>query len=167
MGRKGTRGITGSPGPHGKQGPRGPKGDQGVKGELGARGLPGIQGEPGESIAPAAIVISPRVLTVRENQSAIFQCSSSGNPQPDVMWVPPNVSSGKDLFRSRRDGELEIPHVVLQDAGNYTCIGKNDFGSANQSALLIVEGKFFSLLISGKHYIVVTSTPSMNRHSCS
>ena len=136
-GRKGSRGDRGEPGPHGKQGvvgPSGQKGDQGIIGVPGARGMPGAKGEPGESISPPKVKISPVKQTIKENQSALFQCSVSGNPKPTVTWLGKSGTPNPD-------GRLEVSHVTLDDAGEYTCIGKNVLGAANQTAMLIVQGK--------------------------
>ena len=151
MGRKGSRGIRGEPGPHGKQGDNGPpgqtgqtgqKGEQGRKGVPGPRGLTGAKGEPGESISLPTVVISPMKQTIRENQSAVFQCSVSGSPRPIVTWLG---AGGTPLSRSDvdRDGRLKVHRVTIGDAGKYTCVGRNVLGTANQSATLVVEGKFY------------------------
>ena len=137
-GRKGSRGSRGEPGPHGKQGiigPPGQKGEQGIEGFPGPRGIPGAKGEPGESISPPTVVISPMNQTVKENQTAVFQCSVSGNPKPSVTWLGANSTP----LRSH-DGRLEVRHVTLDDAGQYTCVGRNLLGTANKTTMMIVEG---------------------------
>ena len=143
-GRKGSRGDRGEPGPHGKQGVMGlpgPKGNQGIQGVPGPRGIPGTKGDPGESISPPTVVISPMNQRVKENQTAMFQCSVSGNPKPTVRWL------GKSSAPLRsRDGRLQVRDVTLADAGNYTCVGRNLLGTANQTTSLIVEGKFQGLI---------------------
>ena len=144
VGRKGSRGNRGEPGPHGKQGimgPPGPKGEQGIMGLPGPRGIHGAKGEPGESISPPKVVISPMNQTVKENQSAVFQCSVSGNPKPTVVWLGANSSP----LRSR-DRRLEVHGVTLADAGKYTCLGRNLLGTANKTTILIVEGKLQGLI---------------------
>ena len=138
-GRKGSRGSRGEPGPHGKQGiigPPGQKGEQGIQGVAGPRGKPGTKGEPGESISPPTVVISPMNQTVKENQTAVFQCSVSGNPKPSVTWLGANSAP-----LTSHDGRLEMRHVTFDDAGKYICVGENVFCSANQSAVLNVEGE--------------------------
>jgi len=72
--------------------------------------------------------------TVKENQSAVFQCSVSGNPQPTVTWL------GKSNAPiTSRDGRLEVRGLTLDEAGEYTCVGRNLLGSANQTTSLTVE----------------------------
>ena len=106
-------------------------------------GIPGAKGEPGESVSPPTVVISPINQTVKENQSAVFQCSVSGNPKPTVTWL--GASSAP--LRSR-DGRLEVRGVSLDDAGEYTCVGTNLLGTENQTAMMIVQGKFKVLISS-------------------
>jgi len=142
-GRKGSRGDRGEPGPHGKQGimgAPGPKGEEGIQGVPGPRGIPGAKGEPGESISPPTVVISPMNQTVKENQSAVFQCSVSGNPSSTVTWLGENSAPLKSRFHFDRNGRLEVRGVALGDAGRYTCVGKNLLGTANKTAIMIVKG---------------------------
>ena len=149
MGRKGSRGIRGEPGPQGKQGViglPGQKGEQGIQGVQGPRGMPGAKGEPGESISAPAVVISPMTQTVKENQSTVFQCSVSGNPRPTITWLEDDSSPLNGRFSFNHDGRLEVRHVTLDDAGKYTCVGRNILGTANKTAMMTVEGKFKRLI---------------------
>ena len=147
-GRNGASGDTGHPGPHGKQGPTGPpgqKGEPGIKGNPGPRGFPGAKGEPGESISMPTVVISPKELTVRENQNAVFQCSATGNPSPTVKWIESTGSLWSDRVQLNPRRVLMVRHVTLADTGRYICAATNMLGSANQSVSLTVEGKLHYL----------------------
>ena len=124
----------------------GQKGEQGIEGVPRPRGIPGAKGEPGESISSPTVVISPINQTVKENQSAVFQCSVSGNPKPTVTWLKWNSSVWTDRFGNGPAGTLEVRHVTLEDAGKFICVARNMLGFVNQSAILIVEGKKFNLL---------------------
>ncbi|CAH3146485.1 unnamed protein product [Porites lobata] len=131
-GRNGARGDTGHPGPHGKQGPTGPpgqKGEPGIKGNPGPRGFPGPKGEPGESISMPTVVISPKELTVRENQNAVFQCSATGNPSPTVTWIEPIGSLWSYRVQLNPRGVLTVRHVTLAVTGRYICAATNMLGS--------------------------------------
>ena len=148
-GRNGARGDTGHPGPHGKQGPTGSpgqKGEPGIKGNPGPRGFPGPKGEPGESISMPTVVISPKELTVRENQNAVFRCSATGNPSPTVKWIESTGSLWSDCVQLNPRRVLMVRHVTRADTGRYICAATNMLGSANQSVSLTVESKlkFFS-----------------------
>ena len=143
-GRKGPRGDRGEPGKHGKQGitgSQGLKGEKGVQGVPGLKGLPGVKGETGESISPPIVVISPMNQTVIENQSAVFQCSVSGNPMPTITWV-----RAKSPPLRSRNGRLEVRQVTLNDAGEYTCVGRNLLGTANKTTEMIVRGNVKGLI---------------------
>ena len=139
-GQKGSRGFTGHRGEPGIMGPPGEKGAQGEKGSRGPRGYPGAKGDPGAPLSAPAVVISPMKQVVKENQSAIFRCSATGNPKPSVSWVrsDPNWT---DHFLYESNGTLEVRDVSITDAGVYTCVAKNLLGAMNKSAILTVKGK--------------------------
>ena len=150
-GQKGDKGIMGSPGKRGKQGIMGPvglKGETGTKGEkgnIGPAGIPGSKGEPGESISSPAVVVSPATLTVNEGESASFQCSASGNPEPVVLWS--KVENQSELIQSAvLQGRLQVKNVTGNDSGVYQCSATNILGKARAVALLKVNGMY--ILIS-------------------
>lgn len=88
-----SRGPPGSPGPKGGRGVRGP---QGPPGDLGAIGLTGEKGEPGSPGASGgagrrldglpSVTASPTIISVMENHTAVFICSTHGDPTPVVTW---------------------------------------------------------------------------------
>lgn len=134
-GPKGSQGTMGPPGLKGKQGIMGPKGGQGSIGASNPRGIPGAKGEHGDSFQPPTLVISPMKHAITENQSAVFQCSVGGNPKPTITWLG---KSGTPL-RSM-DGRLDVRHATFDDAGEYTCIGRNALGITSQTAFLTIIG---------------------------
>ena len=137
-GRKGEQGIIGSPGPKGS---RGRKGEQGVIGVPGPKGIPGAKAEANESFSSPTVVISPMKQTFKPKQSAVFQCSVGGNPKPTVSWLGKNSTP-----LTSREERLEMHDLTPDDAGEYTCIGRNLLGIASQTAILFVkEGKFHLL----------------------
>ena len=143
-GNKGDQGIMGSPGKSGKQGimgPVGPKGDVGLKGQkgdMGPAGMPGAKGEPGESISAPVVAVSPKTLTVNEGESALFQCSVSGNPDPVIAWSKKNRQYSRSVV-SR--GKLHFTNLRGSDSGTYNCSAVNILGQAQELVQLIVNGK--------------------------
>ena len=148
-GDKGDHGIMGLPGRHGKQGIMGPvgikgepgaNGIKGEKGDMGAAGVPGSKGEPGESLSVPTVVVSPVTLTVNETQSASFQCSASGNPEPTVVWI--KLGNQSEIAQSAvSGGMLQLENVTGNDAGMYRCLGINILGRNHASVQLVVNGK--------------------------
>ena len=151
-GNKGDQGIMGSPGKSGKQGIMGPTGlkgepgNKGEKGNVGPAGMPGTKGEPGESISSPAVVVSPVTLTVNEGESASFQCSASGNPEPALVWSKLNNQS-KITQSAVSRGKLQLKHVTGSDTGLYECSATNILGDSGEVVRLKVNGKFLVMIM--------------------
>ena len=148
-GNKGDRGIMGSPGKSGKQGIMGPAGlrgepgTKGEKGDIGPAGMPGTKGEPGESISSPTALVSPEMLTVNEGESASYQCSASGNPEPAVSWSKLGNRS-KIIQSAVSGGKLELKKVTGNDSGLYQCSVTNVLGDSRKVVRLTVNCKFLS-----------------------
>ncbi|XP_022808596.1 titin-like [Stylophora pistillata] len=143
-GDKGDRGKMGSPGKRGKQGSKGPfgiKGETGAKGQKGERGgtgIPGTKGEPGQSISSPTVVVSPATLTVNEGRSALFQCSTNGNPTPTTVWG--KVNNGSELSQAVVSGKaLLLRNVTGNDSGMYRCYATNILGKDQATVQLEVN----------------------------
>ena len=105
--------------------------------------MPGTKGEPGESISSPATLVSPEMLTVNEGESASFQCSASGNPEPAVSWS--KLGNRSEIIQSAAaGGKLELKKVTRNDSGLYQCSATNILGDSRKVALLTVNCKFLS-----------------------
>ncbi|XP_046976837.1 titin-like isoform X2 [Vanessa cardui] len=71
-----------------------------------------------------------------------FECSVSGNPEPDIRWLHYNeiVLDCVDFESSYEEGtaRLKIKQVTAEDEGTYTCEASNSLGKASSSACLVV-----------------------------
>ena len=129
----------------GPVGLKGETGNKGEKGDIGPVGMPGTKGKPGESISSPAVVVSPVMLTVNEGESASFQCSASGNPEPTVVWIKLHTQS--EIIQSAvLRGRLPLKNVTGNDSGVYQCSATNILGNARAVAQLEVNGMY--ILIS-------------------
>ena len=147
MGSPGKRGKQGSIGPLGLKGETGTKGQ---KGERGVTGMPGTKGEPGQSISSPTVVVSPATLTVHEGRSASFQCSASGNPEPEIMWS--KLGSKSEISKSTTSrGNLQLQNVTGNDSGLYQCKATNILGEVQVAVQLIVNGKSISSSFRKSH----------------
>ncbi|XP_067120871.1 titin [Centruroides vittatus] len=88
-------------------------------------------------------VVDPlKDLTVKEGQSAVFQCKISGTPAPQVKWYRGDtlvkqsryfrMSTEKDIY------SLRISEAFPEDEGVYKCVASNSAGMITTSANLKV-----------------------------
>ena len=142
----------GSPGKSGKQGIEGPAGlmgepgTKGEKGDIRPAGMPGRKGEPGESMSSPAVVVSPVTLTVNEGDTASFQCSAIGNPEPALMWSSLDNQS-KISQPAVTGGKLQLKHVSGSDRYLYQCSATNILGDSRKVARLTVNGTFLVMIM--------------------
>ena len=102
----------------------------------------GLKGDPGESISLPKAIISPKIQTVTENQTATFYCSASGNPRPAVSWSKVNGSLIKGhVVSDENSGKIEVIYSTFNDSGDYLCTAVNLLGRDEAVAKLIVGGK--------------------------
>lgn len=85
------------------------------------------------------VYVYPYSETVREGQNATFICNvTEGIPKPELRWF-----YKEKLKRSTET--LVLQNVTKQtNEGKYTCIATNREGTSNDTATLIVDGKFSS-----------------------
>ena len=87
-----------------------------------------------------------------EGETAIFNCTVDGNPEPSIDWTKDNVAldiaADSDL-RESNSGKvhfLEIQNVHRSDEGHYRCVANNSIGSAtSQAGSLSVHCKYHLL----------------------
>ena len=138
-------GSLGKSGKQGIMGPQGKAGSKGQKGDVSLPGNPGTKGEPGESISDPAVAVSPSKMTVNESESASFQCSVTGNPEPTVVWR--RVINQTEESQAAVSGKmLPFRNVKGSEAGIYRCSAINILGKARAEIQLIVNGTSFFYL---------------------
>lgn len=88
-------------------------------------------------------------LEYTEGDKFQLHCDVKGTPTPTVTWY-----RGKEIYRGSRSDETIIPgryHYVIyfngvdvKDAGNYTCVVKNSYGTLTHSYVFNVKEKIRS-----------------------
>lgn len=83
------------------------------------------------------VTIEPEVMSIKAGERAVFYCSATGDPQPNIQWSKEN---GTLPSKARSEsGYLLIPNVDYLDAGTYRCTGVNSLGMFFTTAQLIVD----------------------------
>ncbi|ESN90657.1 hypothetical protein HELRODRAFT_189937 [Helobdella robusta] len=73
----------------------------------------------------------------------VMACLADGTPTPDITWYFNNkliyVPTETPHISPRGSSILVIDHVIMEDAGMYTCVANNDRGQAHASAYVTVK----------------------------
>lgn len=96
-------------------------------------------------VAPE-FVIKIQDVSVRERETARFECKVKGEPAPSVVWYHDGTPlKSDDIYQivPGPDGEsaLVLPEAYPEDAGTYSVMAKNDVGQVECQAVLTIIGK--------------------------
>nr|CDS33135.1 roundabout 2 [Hymenolepis microstoma] len=83
--------------------------------------------------------ITPSNQLVKVGEDVEFVCRVNGDPKPSILWRRENGQHiPEDRSVLRDDKSLRIFQVRREDAGTYVCQAKNEAGSIDASAKLVV-----------------------------
>ena len=86
------------------------------------------------SDGPQQVTVTPNPAVVALTQSLTLTCQADGFPKPTLSWrINGNIVNG-DVKNT-----LTIANAAVKDAGNYTCVARNDFGTKETTRVVNVE----------------------------
>ena len=98
--------------------------------------------------APPKPSVTPSELTVQVGREASIECSTKGNPTPQIAWV----KDGKTVMPNDRvkllpNGILYFLSTKVKDTGTYLCEAKNIDGIGVAYGKMLVGCKFIIFIV--------------------
>lgn len=83
-------------------------------------------------------------ITVKEGDTAVLTSSIFANPRPTISWL----KNGKPITKPKSQEKentysLCFENIKIDSSGEYTIRATNKYGTAESTAQLVVEGKFY------------------------
>ncbi|XP_018589568.2 contactin-3 [Scleropages formosus] len=79
------------------------------------------------------------LLKARSGSQVLLKCAPQASPQAVRLWKKGNeVLHPNDRVALLPDGSLQITNVTKRDGGSYTCIARNQFGTASTTGRLLI-----------------------------
>ncbi|KAM9313222.1 neuronal cell adhesion molecule [Gastrophryne carolinensis] len=87
------------------------------------------------------ILSSPRIYRVISNKVAMMHCPYFGSPFPHLEWFKGKKSSvlQGNGYVFHENGTLEVPVAHKDSSGTYTCVARNNLGTAEKVVQLEVK----------------------------
>nr|KAF6310274.1 contactin 4 [Myotis myotis] len=81
-----------------------------------------------------------RVTLVKVGGDVVIECKPKASPKPIYTWKKGRaVLRESERITISEDGSLRIVNVTKADAGSYTCVATNHFGTASSTGSLVVK----------------------------
>uniref|UniRef100_UPI00398F349A titin-like n=1 Tax=Pristiophorus japonicus TaxID=55135 RepID=UPI00398F349A len=107
-------------------------------------------------------------LEIPENTDAIFECSVTGIPTPEIIWFKDDTritSDGKKYIRTDNSNHsLKITNVCPSDNGIYSCKTVNSVGETTCRGYLAVTNSNMALTKAGGRAVAAVSLGSAQEH---
>ncbi|KAG2469776.1 HMCN2 protein, partial [Polypterus senegalus] len=91
-------------------------------------------------IEPRPLVLPPHNVTAFPGGIAVLSCRVEGNMRYNLTWerAGHKISGNEDSMKVLQNSSLVIPHVTMEDAGQYDCVASNTKGSSRAAVWLHV-----------------------------
>ncbi|XP_014217456.2 vascular endothelial growth factor receptor kdr-like [Copidosoma floridanum] len=109
-----------------------------------------------------------RTVMARDFENPLtLLCHVWGIPTPNITWSKNNVPLKSSSQYTFEDGnqKLVIRYFFEKDAGNYSCHAKNDYGTVEQSQIIVVKEKETKYKIVNDFSVVLSGSNPSNETS--
>ena len=91
-------------------------------------------------LAPPRITLDPQFQVVRPGDDAIITCTAVGDQPIQIQWAKQGQPYlPRSVFH--RAGQLTFRSISSDDQGRYTCSARNQIGTSEATAEVIVSSK--------------------------
>ena len=97
------------------------------------------EGYPPRFTRPAAL--QNRILSYPPGDTVKLKCHSTGKPEPSIKWYKDEGAFGKVQIAGNNNWVLQLRYLGKPDAGKYTCVVSNTYGTINSTFSLEVRGE--------------------------
>uniref|UniRef100_A0A673G7L7 Contactin-4-like n=1 Tax=Sinocyclocheilus rhinocerous TaxID=307959 RepID=A0A673G7L7_9TELE len=80
-----------------------------------------------------------KTTLIQRGGEAIIECRPHASPRASYSWRRGNDKCSIGERTISEDGTLRIANVTKSDAGRYTCVARNPFGTSSSSGTLVVK----------------------------
>lgn len=99
-------------------------------------------------LAAPYFTIEPEIIRAAENETAVFECKASGNPEPQILWIyngKPISEAPVNVRRKVSTNSIIIERLQKSDTGNYGCNATNSIGYVYKDVYVNVLSKFIKV----------------------
>ncbi|XP_025205717.1 neuroglian-like isoform X1 [Melanaphis sacchari] len=91
------------------------------------------------ALAPEITELPLNIKTFDGSSNTVIKCKPYGVPKPYVKWIRNGIELTGGQYTTLDNGNLQISKISFIDAGIYTCIATNNYGTAIASGTLAVK----------------------------
>uniref|UniRef100_A0A0B7BSV9 Uncharacterized protein n=1 Tax=Arion vulgaris TaxID=1028688 RepID=A0A0B7BSV9_9EUPU len=122
--------------------------------------------DPEKRLEYPSFLTTPQDLVRSIGSEAVFECSTAGNPQPEVKWYKDGrlliATQGVKMTSIGNKHQLELISVLISDEGEYVCKANNLAGTKSCGAVLTIAADSSQLRPSRTQQVEADQQPPLD-----